>query len=250
MADISTQLSFEHMLAHLFPGFFTALTVVMILDLLSPSNVTELILKDSNAMIGFLGFIFIAGTILGVVIDGIHHRIIELWYFSYIDTAANYSKDMKHITMRELEEHLRKQMRCDDNCISSENCKFAKEGSYGLTKIYYAFNLENIDKCVALHDYLRRTVYHYYEFYANTFIAMIPFSIVTPIYMVKMFDIDYDYALGAGIFLAVLTIACLDFAWMAYDRWISDLYFAFCRCLKGRTLEWNKYRETFYDFLF
>jgi hypothetical protein len=222
----------------------------MILDLLSPSNVTELILKDSNAMIGFLGFIFIAGTILGVIIDGFHHRIIEMRYFSYIDMIAEKNKDMNHITISEIEKHLQKQMRCD-NCSYCGDCKFTKEGSYGLTKIYYAFNLENMDKCVALHDYLRRTVYHYYEFYANTFIAMIPFSLVTPIYMVKIFNIDYYYfALGAGIALAFLTIACLDFAWMAYDRWISDLYFAFCRCLGGRTLEWNKYRETFYDFPF
>ena len=61
------------------------------------------------------------------------------------------------------------------------------------------FNLENMDKCVALHDYLRRTVYHYYEFYANTFIAMIPFSLIAPTYIVKTFNIDYYYALFFGL---------------------------------------------------
>lgn len=245
MADIPSQLSFEHMLAHMFPGFFSALTVFMILDILSPSDITNLIFRDSNAMIGFFGFIFLVGTILGVIIDGVHHKFIELRYFTELDRDV----DEEHISAHKLICHILKQMKCNDaqcyennksneagTCKNWKDCIIINRHSYELLKIYYAFDIDDMDKCIALHDYLRRSVYHYYEFYANTFIAMIPFTFVAPIYIVKQFNIDSSYAFLIGLALVILTIACLDFAWMAYKRWISVLCFAFCRCLEGKTL--------------
>jgi len=243
MADIPSQLSFEHMLAHLFPGFFTALSVFMILDILSPLNISQMVLKDTNGMIGFLGFIILVGTILGVIIDGFHHRVIELKYFSNKDNIIPDRKDGKLIRIKSerIVSHIRSQLKCNDGKSEKcSNCIFNENYSYELLKIYYAFDMDNMDKCIALHDYLRKTVYHYYEFYANTFIAMIPFTFIAPIYMVKILYIDYSYASAMGVGLLFLTIACIDFAWMAYERWISVLYFSFCRCLDGRTLGENK----------
>lgn len=220
----------------MFPGFFSALAMFMFLDILSPFNITELILKDSNAMIGFFGFIFLVGTILGVMIDGFHHKFIELKYFSSYDNSID---DNKHISAKALIAHLKEQLRCKD--VSSykkkrycESCFFRNEEySYELVKIYYAFNINSMDKCIALHDYLRRSVYHYYEFYANTFIAMIPFTFITPLYLVKKINFDISNAFIVAVILFFLTIACLQFAWMAYERWLSVLYFAFGRCLSG-----------------
>jgi hypothetical protein len=81
MVELQSEISFEHMLAHMFPGFFTAITVFMILDLVSSLDISAYIFKDLNALLGFFGAILLGGTILGIIIDGIHHYIIEQIYF-------------------------------------------------------------------------------------------------------------------------------------------------------------------------
>ncbi len=194
MVDIPSQLSFEHMLSHLFPGFFTALTVFMTFDLLTPYDLIRLILKDFNTLIGFLGFIFLVGIILGVIIDGFHHRVIELWYFSYLEKERDKKKkedsvdsshistdgekdkemnetnvDPEHISTSKIAEHIINQLGCLKNeCKKCSECDIYRGRSYGLLKIFYAFDMDNIDKSIALHDYLKKSVYYYYEFYANT----------------------------------------------------------------------------------
>jgi len=241
MADIPSQLSFEHMLSHLFPGFFTALTVFMAIDIVSPLNLSQFILKDLNTMLGFLGFIFLVGTILGVIIDGLHHRLIELYYFSTLEKDINKGKS-EHISIKKISEHIIEQMGCfkgkDERC---NVCELFKEREYGLLKTYLVFDINNVDKFVALHDYLKKSVYCYYEFYANTFIAMFLFAFIAPMYMVKILNVDFFASIFIGAVLLFLSIICLDFAWMAYKRWIYVLYFSFCRCLEGNTL--NKCQE-------
>lgn len=149
------------------------------------------------------------------------------------------------ITTGKIAEAIKKQMRCDqDSCNEKDKCDFYKSHEYELLKLYYSFDMNNMDKCIGLHDYLKKSVYYYYEFYANTFISMIPFSIVAPIFMVKILNINYYSSCIAGLILAILTIICLDFAWMAYKRWLSVLYFAFCECSK------RKKELTIYEVLF
>ena len=225
MADIPSQLNFEHLLSHLFPGFFTALTLFMVIDILSPLDITQFILKDLNAMIAFLGFVFLVGIILGVIIDGFHHRLIELKYFSSLEKERGDEQNKNsppHISTKLIAKHIINQSGCGENqCKKRLECNIYNDRQYELLKIYYAFDIDNIDKYIALYDYMKKSVYCYYEFYANTAIAMFPFAFIAPIYMVKRFVIDFFTALIAGIILIALAIACLDFAWMAYKRWLS-----------------------------
>ncbi len=239
MAEIPSQLSFEHMLSHLFPGFFTALTVFMVIDILSPLDMTTLMLTNLNAMVGFLGLVFLVGIILGVIIDGIHHRAIELGLFLFLDKkrCEATNKRPSHITIYKISNHIINQLGCKkDECEKHSECDIYEPRGYDLLKLFYTFDIDNIEKCIALYDYMKKSVYYYYEFYANTSIAMFPFAFIAPIYMVKRLNIDYIYAELCGFILLIFSIICLDFAWMAYKRWISILYFSFCRCLKGKTL--------------
>ncbi len=145
--------------------------------------------------------------------------------------------DFVHVSTSKIADHICNLMGCfKGKGYKCGNCDFYKRHRYELLKLYYAFDINNVDKCIALYDYLKKSVYFYYEFYANTFIAMIPFTFVAPLYMVKRLNLDFSNAAYIGIALIVLTIVCLDFAWMAYERWISVLYFAFCRCFEGKTL--------------
>ena len=236
MVDIPSQLSFEHMLAHMFPGFFAALSLFMILDILSPFNLAQVVALDINALISFYGILLLGGTIFGVIIDGIHHRVIEQEYFRITE------KDIgdKGIRPSDIWDYHTIDKNCPQGYVNTDNkicniCKFREKDIEDTTKIYFLFDIANLETCIVLRDYLRKSVYHYSEFYANTFIALIPFTFIAPIYLVKRLQIDFGMALVAGLILTVLTVACLDFAWMAYKRWISALYFAFCRCQEKKT---------------
>ena len=83
--DIPSQISFENMLAYMFPGFFASLSLFMAIDILSPFNLTHYVTLDLTTLISFYGILLLGGTIIGVIIDGIHHRFIEQVYFQSIE---------------------------------------------------------------------------------------------------------------------------------------------------------------------
>ena len=81
--EIPTQFRFEVLLSHTFPGFFSALSVFMLLDVLSPYDLTSWAFGTVTNFLSVMGFIIIIGTILGVIIDGIHHWIVEPKIFAF-----------------------------------------------------------------------------------------------------------------------------------------------------------------------
>lgn len=226
MAEIPPQFDFEHMLSHMFPGIFTAVTVFMVLDIWSPLVLIEFINKDFNALLGFLAFIVLSGTIIGVIIDGLHHKILEEHFFENFE---------RNPSIRDLE----KGWGCKDNrdnriCkkVKAEgfDCKFIKPLSYEPIKVYYLFNAEGLDKYVKVHEYITRSYYYYYEFFANAFISLIPFTLVAPIYINKELQIPAERSIFIGIMLAISAMVCLWISITAYDRYIAALYFAILNC--------------------
>ena len=45
------------------------MTFFMLMDVWSPSRLTELVLSNYNNMIAFIGFVLLVGTIMGVILD-------------------------------------------------------------------------------------------------------------------------------------------------------------------------------------
>lgn len=81
MADsIPSQISFSKLLQHTFPGIFSALGIFMVLYLIfldSADDVFEIktFFVDWKIFLGWLGGLIFFGTIIGVIIDAIHHII-------------------------------------------------------------------------------------------------------------------------------------------------------------------------------
>lgn len=76
--EIPTQFGFQQLLSLTFPGFFSAITLFMLLDLWSPLDLTYMVFyKGLDGVIAFTGFILLIGSILGVIIDAFHHLAIE-----------------------------------------------------------------------------------------------------------------------------------------------------------------------------
>jgi hypothetical protein len=307
MPDIPSQLSFEHMLSHMFPGFFAALSIFMIIDIQSPFNLGQFVSRDINTLVIFYGILLLGGTILGVIIDGIHHHFIE-GYFEFLENPymfnwekipgdddkrlkkflnerydigldqtskfkkigntieipeggtnsltinkentevtliindnethkfiaknENNNKNIYYnsdITLRDIVTFCTNEFDCK-KCHANGSCKFKNNYINTTTKVYFLFEADKLDKYIALREYLTKTIYYYSEFYSNTFIALIPFTIITPIYLVQKLHVDLLMAILGGVLLALLAIACLDSAWRAHKRWMSALYFAFCKC--------------------
>ena len=160
--EIPTQYSFQELLTYSFPGFFSALTFFMLIDVLSPINITALAIKDAISLATFVGFVILAGTILGVIIDGIHHSILEDIIFENL------------LGIKEIEE-------CFKALYPSEDLN--------LNSRYFFKNMG--EKSIDIFEFLINSTYRYSEFYANTFISLIPFSFIVPFYLVDVFQIHW-----------------------------------------------------------
>jgi len=225
MADIPQQLTFEHMLSHVFPGFFTAITVFMVLDIWSPLPLVQYLTSDNySILIEFAAYVLICGTILGVVIDGIHHKVIEEMFLE------KYPKD---IEIHDIEEWLD----CENkkkNIKKCEKCRFLYNLDYNPVKIYYMFHTESMEKSLSLYEYVNKRYYHYYEFFANTFIALIPFAFIAPIYIHQELHINHNNSMLMGVILLALAFSCFCICITAYSRYISALYFITTYCRENK----------------
>ncbi len=169
----------------------------MLIDVWSPINLTLWVNKDMSSLLGFVGFIILAGTILGLIIDGIHHSIIE-------DDVFEHLSGLKEIN-------------------ESLGALFP-DANLGHT---YFFKMIG-DKAKELSEYLISATYRYSEFYANTFISLIPFSLVEPFYLFQVLQIPWTLS----IFLAILSLGiacvCLNSSYVALKEYQRAKFSLIC----------------------
>ncbi len=197
--EIPSQFRFEVLLSHTFPGFFSALSAFMLLDVLSSSDLSSLAFGSITDFLSVMGFIILLGTIFGVVIDGVHHWVIE--------------------------DHIFKK------CLEYDKLEKERESLYPSSDIKHFYYFTRIGEDAF--NYLADNYYRYSEFYANIFISLIPFSIISPFYLCRILKIScwWSIILGSGVPL-VLAGLCL---WSGYDAFITytrhrrDLIYGFLR---------------------
>ncbi len=164
------KLEFKEFLSHTFPGFFLALSVFMLLDLLSPKDLTLWAFGSLTTFSSAMAFIVLLGTILGILIDGIQHLIEENIFVK----LPRYKNDVEGRT----------------------------SGIYpsGLgVRHYYYYKRIGGDTFTHLTD----NYYRYAEFYGNIFISLIAFSSIAPFYFCYVLRIPW---LGSIIFGCVVPI--------------------------------------------
>jgi hypothetical protein len=209
MADIMSipsEISFKEMLSHTFPGFFLASSLFMLIDYLSPDNLTIWAMGSLANLVIFGGFIIIIGTILGVIIDGIHHTFIE------DDIFDNYR------TIHQLKQPISEQLKT--NCPSyfenlTRHFFFPKIGNKGSDPIQ-------------LEDHLDQAYYRYSEFYSNIFISLIIFSIISPFYIFKVLEISWRLSVLIGIASLFTSCICLISSYTTYKLYLEARSSAIC----------------------
>jgi hypothetical protein len=204
MADIISPFKFEHLLSHTFPGFFSAITLFMLLDIWSPIDLTSLTFaKGLDGVINFAGFVLLIGSILGIILDGIHHSIIEDKLFDNLKSYAEVKE-------------LKKQ--CLSKCLKD----YTENDEKTITRHFF-FN-----KCSGkdINQYLIEEFYCYSEFYSNTFLSLIPFSFVAPSYLLETLEIPWECSISIALASFILACFCLNSSYVAYIRYNKSLFSA------------------------
>ncbi len=192
-SDIPSQISFEEMLSHTFPGFFSAITLFMLMAIFSPIDITSWAIKDLSSLGLFIGFILLGGTILGIIIDDIHHSIVEDGIFENI------------VGLRKIKAVL--------DAISPGSSELKLGHQYFFQKIG-----EKQDP-TKIFEFIIKSIYRYSEFYANTFISLVPFSLVAPFYLSKVLQIQWSYSILFGLIVLFIACFCLNGSYVAFREY-------------------------------
>lgn len=222
-SDIPSQISFEEMLSHTFPGFFSAITLFMLMAIFSPIDITSWAIKDLSSLGLFIGFILLGGTILGIIIDDIHHSIVEDGIFENI------------VGLRKIKAVL--------DAISPGSSELRLGHQYFFQKIG-----EKQDP-TKIFEFIIKSIYRYSEFYANTFISLVPFSLVAPFYLSKVLQIQWSYSILFGLVSLIVACFCLNGSYVAFKEYQTAKLSAICGYLGYEEyIELKiKPRKEFYD---
>lgn len=200
--EIPTGIEFQHLMSHTFPGFFSAITLFMLMDIWSDIDLTSIVSSDLTALINFIGFILLIGTMLGIIIDGIHHSVVENAVFDKMPGMQEMGGIKNEIMIK---------------------CKKSKKDLQNLSLTHHYFFRILGDKSLSLWDHFAKGYYCYSEFYSNAFIALVPFSIVIPFYISKTFYIDWNLAVFIGVVALSLACVCLRSSYLTYKLFYSAM---------------------------
>jgi hypothetical protein len=205
--SIPSEIKFKEMLSHTFPGFFLASSLFMLIDYLSPDNLTAWAIGSLANLVIFAGFIIIIGTILGVIIDGIHHSFIEDDVFDNFKAVYILKMPIKLI------------LKARDYDNFTRHFFFPKMGDKGA-------------KAIELEDHFDQAYYRYSEFYSNIFISLIIFSIISPFYIFEVLELNWKISMGIGIASLIIACICLICSYTSYKTYLKAQSSAICGFIK------------------
>jgi hypothetical protein len=224
--EIPMQVKFNQLLSHTFPGFFSAITFLMLIDVWSPLNLTFLISSDTTRLIAFIGLIFVMGTIFGIINDGLHHSIIEDIFFDRSKKIIKIKSKIREAAKIFRRDILCMTLPCSSEIINCINCAHYDSDcplDEFILDHYYVYG-ENQDQIMSIDIFLNEEFYCYSEFYANTFLSLVPFSIVLPFYLSKFVQMDGILALILGGIIIIFAGICIYSSYYLYFYYYQVLY--------------------------
>lgn len=230
--DPDLPISFKHIMSHTFPGFFSALTLFMLIDILSPMELASFASGTISGLVSFIGLVLIIGTILGIILDGIHHNVIEDMVFDNLDgyKRTKYVKYqwMKHCGgLLPIDECKHLAASCSDNCdqIEDNTCPISRNG---LTRHYSFKTIEG--KLSEINNFFVDDYYSYSEFYSNTFLSLVLFSWISPWFLLETFEITWEWSAWFGVIsfaIAWICLYCSYSSYKAYANVVNSVMFSY-----------------------
>lgn len=197
MAEIPSQISFSKLISHTFPGIFVAIGIFMIiymmfLDSIKNTFLMEDISESWTLFIGVFGSLIFVGTIIGIIIDAIHH-LIEEFFLDEIIEGMEWSKKLNDQIKKE-EDYLVKNL-ISNVLVSYEGKKF---------KWFYYLGFLPIEKL----SYIDENYYCYQESLFNFSISFLFSSII---YSKFLYNLGYNSTIYGSIFIFFIVISILCF---------------------------------------
>lgn len=214
--DLPSEFKFKHLMSHTLPGFFSAITLFMLIDIWSPLKFTPLITKDLSAFATFLGFVFLIGTILGIILSGIHHSIIEDNLFD------NLPEMIEIINTRN-----KWIPKCNGFAFGFEKDKFEE---LNLSRHYSFKTIES--NLTEINNFVIEDYYSYSGFYCNAFLSLIPFSMIVPYYLLENFQTPWVWSVSFGFGSSILAILCLFSSYSSYKAYaivVNSIIFGYVK---------------------
>lgn len=170
----------------------------MYIDILSPYYLTGWALGTLSNFLGALSFFILVGTIFGIIIDGIHHWIIEDEIFDKTTEYENIKSEREEVFPK------------------------LENGRY-LDRFYFAKIIDS-----GTQDYLINNYYRYSEFYVNSAISLISLALVLPYYLISVLFINpwiSRVILIIFILFAYLSLKTGFIAYIEYHKKILDMVY-------------------------
>jgi len=197
-------------------------------------ELTHLVISSISNLVSFIGLVLIIGTILGIILDGIHHNVIEDWFFDNIEGYKD-TKYIKYQWMRkcggllDFKDSCNNQGICNRNCeqLNKDNCPIVKNR---LTRHYSFKTIES--KVIDLNNFFIDDYYSYSEFYSNTFLSLIPFSLVVPSFLLESFEIPWNWSVSLGyisFYFGWLCLYCSYSSYKAYANVVNSVMFGYVK---------------------
>ncbi len=146
------------------------------------------------------------GTIFGVILSGIHHSIIEDFLFDNLPEIENLQNQRTKCFQK-----------INGGFVFDKDTKEIKE--LKLTR-HYAFKIF-ADQRDALNTIIVDDYYSYSEFYSNTFLSLIPFSIFVPYYLLANLNVPWFWSCSFGFGSSILAVLCLKSGYSSYKTYLE-----------------------------
>jgi len=188
-----TNLDIKRTLAHVFPGFLLFIGILMASDSLTTTQpkFTSMILNPGPNTPNIETLVLIGlfvGSILGIMVDGISHLLLENCFFKVF---------LRNINAKE------------------ESCYKRWMGKYEITDdigksiadyLYPKADLTLSKDLGSLKDILVKDYYSYYEFYVNSSLSMFVMSAIIQAYMYNVFHFSIFYSTVGFLVMLFLSI--------------------------------------------
>lgn len=211
MVEIPSKFEFEHLMSHTFPGFFSAVTLFMLIDVWSPLNLTAFAIEDLDGLVSFVGFVLLIGSILGIIIDGFYHSVIADDIFDQFDGVKHYKREIK--------------IKCFKD--------YSPGDEEDLSHHYFIKQLGE-DKAIQIFKNITESYHCYARFYSNTFLALVPFSFIAPFYLLEILQISWILCICIGIISFLSACFCLNSGYVAYYMYNRALFSAILGFIKEK----------------
>lgn len=197
MAEIPSQISFSKLISHTFPGVFVAVGLFMIiymmfLDSIKNTFLMKNISESWTLFIGAFGGLIFVGTIIGIIIDAIHH-LIEEFFLDEIIEGMEWSK--------KLNDQIKKE---EDYLVKNETSLVLISSGGKKFKWFYYLGFLPIEKL----SYIDENYYCYQECLFNLSISFLLSSII---YTKFLYNLGYNSTIYGSIFIFFILFSILCF---------------------------------------